>query len=200
MKSPSIFPLKMAMAGKNIMAIEAVANSIELASLDVDTAAEYHRECPALSKSVYPSITTTESSTIIPSTAISAARVTVFSSNPRKYMMPSVAAMQIGTDVELTSAVRSGKSSNMTTITTRMASIRSRRNDRTERSTTCGWSVMRWIWMSGVSVFSYSANTFSTFLPNSTTLFPLLISSESTIQRVLSVTESLYRICGTLSG
>ena len=140
-----MLPLRMTKAGKNIMAIEAVAKSIELASLLVDTTAEYHRECPARSRSVYPSITTTESSTIIPSTAMSAAKVTVFSSKPIKYIMPSVAAMQIGTDVELIRAVRNGKSISITKMTMRMASSRSLRKERTDLSTTLGWSVMRWI-------------------------------------------------------
>ena len=86
----------------------------------------------------------------MPSTAISAASVTVFSSKPMKYMMPIVAAMHIGTEVELTSAVRSGNSISITKITISIASIRSFRNDRTDWSTTFGWSVMRCIWMSGV--------------------------------------------------
>ena len=51
-KSPSMLPLSIASAGKNIIAIEAVANSIDTASFFVDTAAEYHRECPARSRSV----------------------------------------------------------------------------------------------------------------------------------------------------
>ena len=51
-KSPIMFSLKMPRAGKNIMAIDAVAKSIEPESLVVDTAAEYHRECPSLSMSV----------------------------------------------------------------------------------------------------------------------------------------------------
>ena len=91
--------------------------------------------------------------------------------------------MQMGTDVELTIAVRSGNSISITSITTRMASIRSFRNDFTDASTTRGWSVMRWMWMSGVDFCSNSAMISSTFSPNSTTLLPLRISSDSMMQR-----------------
>ena len=124
-------------------------------------------------------MTTTESSTIMPSTAMRAARVTVFISKPRKYMMPSVAAMHIGTDVELTRAVFSGKSTSITMMTTRMASMRSFRNERTERSTTCGWSVMRCMWMSGGMFLAYSCITSSTWSPKATTLLPGRISMDS---------------------
>ena len=37
--------------GKNIAAIEIVANNIDPASFVVETTAEYHRECPTLNKS-----------------------------------------------------------------------------------------------------------------------------------------------------
>ena len=74
-------------------------------------------------------MTTTESSTTIPNTAINAAKVTVFSSNPKKYIIPNVAAIHIGTDVELTNAVRSGKSNSITIMTTSTASSKSLRND-----------------------------------------------------------------------
>ena len=53
-------------------------------------------------------------------------------------------AMQTGTPVLATNAVRRGKSSNMTAITTTIEMRISFRNDRTESLTTLGWSVIRW--------------------------------------------------------
>ena len=83
-------------------------------------------------------MTMTLSSTIIPKTKISAARVTVFSSMPVRYIRPIQMAVQTGTPVDATRAVRSGKSSSMTAITTRMEMTMSRKKERTESLTTFG--------------------------------------------------------------
>ena len=87
----------------------------------------------------------------MPNTKISAASVTVFNSMPVRYISPIQIAVHTGTPVDATKAVRSGKSTNMTAITTRMEITISRRNEMTESFTTFGWSVMRWKRMSGGS-------------------------------------------------
>ena len=104
--------------------------------------------------------------------------------------------MHIGTDVELMRAVRSGKSISITKMTMRMASRRSLRKERTDLSTTLGWSVMRWTWMSGVMVASYSLMMSSTLAPKSTTLLPGRISIESITQRLPRAEVSLYLMWG----
>ena len=81
-------------------------------------------------------MTITESSTIMPNTTMSAASVTVFSSMPEMNISPRVTAMQTGTLEPDTKAVRSGKSSNITAITTKMENSRSRKNDITDLLTT----------------------------------------------------------------
>ena len=88
-------------------------------------------------------MTITESSTIMPSTKMSAASVTVFSSIPVKYISPSAIAIHTGTPVLATRAVRRGKSMSMTRITTTIEMSMSRRKEETEASTTFGWSVIR---------------------------------------------------------
>ena len=72
----------------------------------------------------------------MPSTTMSAARVTVFSSIPKMYISPMVTAVQTGTLEPDTRAVRSGKRSSITAMTTSMEKSRSRRNDITDLLTT----------------------------------------------------------------
>ncbi|OQA49407.1 MAG: hypothetical protein BWY47_00747 [Bacteroidetes bacterium ADurb.Bin302] len=79
-----------------------------------------------------------ESSTTIPSTTISAASVTVLSSILNRYINPIETAVQMGKPELATRAVRSGNSINITTITTIIDMIRSRKNELTDLSTTVG--------------------------------------------------------------
>ena len=72
----------------------------------------------------------------MPSTTMRAAKVTVFSSMPKMYISPKVTAVQTGTLEPDTRAVRSGKSSSITAMTTKMEKRRSRRNDITDLLTT----------------------------------------------------------------
>ena len=85
-----------------------------------------------------------ESSTIIPSTTIKAASVTVFNSIPNKYIKPILMAVQMGKPELAMRAVRMGNSNSMTAMTTIMEMSRSRRNELTDFWTTLGWSVMRY--------------------------------------------------------
>ena len=139
-------------------------------------------------------MTITESSTIMPSTKISAARVTVFSSMPVIYISPMQIAMHTGTPVQATRAVRNGKSRSITAMTTRIEISISRRNERTESSTTFGWSVTRCRRMSGGNCSEASSSTFCTVSPNATILLPgsisMLMSSElGTLYRLASLPE-----------
>ena len=80
----------------------------------------------------------TESSTIIPSTTMSAARVTVLRSIPIRYMMAMAMIVQIGTPELAIRADFSGKRISMTRITTIIAITRSLTNAHTDVSTTLG--------------------------------------------------------------
>ena len=123
-------------------------------------------------------MTTTESSTIMPSTTMRAAKVTVFNSMPNRYMMAHAAAMQTGTEVEETKAVRKGKRKSITRMTMMMASMRSFRKECTDLLTTTGWSVMRCTLMSGGAVARKVSISLLTSSPKATTLFPGRISIE----------------------
>ena len=101
----------------------------------------------------------------MPSTTMRAARVTVFNSMPKRYISPMLMAVQMGRPELATRAVRKGKRSSITTMTTIMEMSRSRRKDLTERSTTLGWSVMRYISTLSGRVSLNSASTFSTAFP-----------------------------------
>ena len=127
-----------------------------------------------------------ELSTIIPSTTIKAARVTVFSSMLNVYMMASDMAVQIGIPELATKAERIGKSINMTSMTTMMEVTRSRRKDHTESPTTFGWLVILVMVTLAGSSFSNSSNNWSTSAPNSTMLLPGLISMETRMADVPS--------------
>ena len=181
MKSAKL-PVMRPNIGKNIPEIEVVARTIGTNKSRVETAAAYQREWPCANRSLYPSITMTESSTTIPNTTISAARVTVFNSIPKRYMIPIVMAMQTGKPVELTRAVRNGKRTSMTAMTMSTETTRSLRNDRTLLSTTRGWSVILCIWTSGGNVARICSNISSTLAPNATMLLPDCISILSSRQ------------------
>ena len=101
---------------------------------------------------------TTESSTIMPSVTINAAKVTVFSSIPN--MQNSANAMKIVTGIDMaeTPATRSGISKITTTITEATAISNSRRKLITESSTTLAWSVMVVMLTSSGRVFLYSSS------------------------------------------
>ena len=79
---------------------------------------------------------TMESSTIIPSTTISAARVTVLSGMPHKYMIPTEIKVAKGIVIAATSAERNGNKIIITRIMIIMAMINSCRNEETESPTT----------------------------------------------------------------
>lgn len=72
----------------------------------------------------------------MPSTTTSAARVTVLSGMPHKYMTPTEMKVESGIVTAATTADRSGKSSIMTRMMMAMATNRSRRNECTESPTT----------------------------------------------------------------
>ncbi len=128
----------------------------------------------------------------MPSTTIRAARVTVFNSTPSRYIIAHVAATQTGTEVEETSAVRSGKRKSITRITMTTASTRSFRNESTDLLTTTGWSVMRCTRMSGGAVARNDSITLLTSLPKETILLPERISMEKMRQRLLVTDVSEY--------
>ena len=121
-----------------------------------------------------------ESSTIIPSTTIRAARETVFRHIPKRYIQARAIAVQTGTPEDAMSAERMGKSRSITRITTSIDISKSLRKDQTESPTTFGWSVMRETFrLSGASDIK-SASTLSTSFPNATILLSGRISMEST--------------------
>ena len=92
-------------------------------------------------------------------------------------------AVQTGTLEPETKAVRSGKSSSITAMTTRIEKSRSRRNDITDLLTTWGWLVILCISTSGGNVCLHLAISCSTFLPKATMLLPGAISMEiSTVE------------------
>ena len=84
-----------------------------------------------------------ESSTIMPSTTIRAASVTVLRSMPVRYMTARATAVHTGTPELAMSAERIGKSISITKMTTSIEMTRSRRNENTDVPTTLGWSVIR---------------------------------------------------------
>ena len=121
-----------------------------------------------------------------------AAKVTVLSSIPRRYIIAHAAAMHTGTDVDDTNAVFNGNSISITKMTMRIASMRSFRNDNTDLLTTTGWSVIRCTLMSGGAVFRKALIFSFTSSPNATTLYPGRISMENIKHRLLSTTLSEY--------
>ena len=181
MKSPR-YPEMMAFDGKNIAPIAIVAIIIGTkSSLALSVAASSGR-LPLRIFSIYPSIVMIESSTIIPSTTIRAARVTMFMGMLSRYIAASEVAVHTGTPVHAIIADLSGKSINITIMTTRMDTSRSLRKFTTERLTTLGWSVMRVIvTLSGVS--SENAEiTLSTSSPNAVMLLSGRIATERTME------------------
>ena len=106
----------------------------------------------------------------MPRTTISAAKVTVFNSMPNRYMMAQAAAIQTGTEVDETKAVRKGKRKSITMMTMMMASMRSFRKERTDLLTTTGWAVMRCTLMSGGAVDRKVSISLLTSSPKATTL------------------------------
>ena len=127
-----------------------------------------------------PSIVMMESSTIMPSTAIRAARETILTCIPVKNIRASATAMQTGTPELAMSAERIGKSSSITRITTSIEISRSRMKDMTERWTTLGWSVMRLRCTDSGAEAENSASTRSTSWPKSTILLSGRIVTLST--------------------
>ena len=124
-----------------------------------------------------------ELSTIIPSTTIIAARVTIFSSMPTMYMMATDTNVLSGMVIAATMAERSGKSTIITRMIIIIEIIRSRRKDVMLTDTTLGLSAMRVTLTSSGSSFSRnSSSTRSTSLPYCMTLFPGLISMERSTQ------------------
>ena len=117
-----------------------------------------------------------ELSTIIPSTTIRAASVTVFSGMPTVYMMAIDMNMLIGIEVAATTADLKGNRIIITAITIIMAMNRSRTNEVTDSSTTLGWSAMRLMETLLGSSFSNDLSTSSTCWPYSTMLKPSRIS------------------------
>ena len=128
----------MASIGKNITLIEAVESIIGTKSSFMLELAASTLLIPLPRLSIYPSIVMTESSTIIPSTTMSAARVTVLRSIPIRYMMAMAMIVQIGTPELAIRADLSGKRISMTRITTIIAITRSLTNAHTDVSTTLG--------------------------------------------------------------
>ena len=127
-------------------------------------------------------MTTIELSTIIPSTTISAARVTMFSSIPAIYITATETNVLSGMVMAATMAERRGKSTIITTMMIIMATKRSRRKLVTLRLTTFGLSAMRVTFTSaGSSFLRKSLSTLSTSLPYCTTLLPGVISIEISI-------------------
>ena len=121
----------------------------------------------------------TESSTIMPSTTISAASDTVFSGMSVRNIIASAIAVHTGTAELAISADFNGKSSSITAMTTSMEITRSRRKDHTELPTTLGWSVILLsVTLSG-SPASNSAITLSTSFPKLTMSLSGLISIEN---------------------
>ena len=119
-----------------------------------------------------------ESSTIIPSTTIRPASVTVFSPIPVRYMTARAIAVHTGTPELAISAERIGESMSITRITTNIEISRSLRKENTEFLTSFGWSVMRVsVTLSGMSC-SNSARTLSSFLPKATMSLSERISTE----------------------
>ena len=129
-------------------------------------------------------MTTIELSTIMPSTTISAASVTVLSGMPQAYISPTEMKVERGMVMAATTAERHGKRNIITTMMMAMATNRSRRNDETESPTTFASSAMRATWTSDGSTSSVNAwSTWSTSRPYSTMLYPSRISIESSTQR-----------------
>ena len=119
-----------------------------------------------------------ESSTIIPSTTIRAASVTVFRFMPVRNIIPMATAVHTGTPELAIRADLTGNSRSITKITTSIEMTRSLRNDHTEVPTTLGWSVtFDTLTLSG-SVAPNSARTSSTSLPNATMLLSGRISTD----------------------
>ena len=128
----------MASIGKNITLMEAVERIIGTKSSFMLELAASTLFIPLAILSIYPSIVMTESSTIIPSTTIRAASVTVLRSIPIRYMIAMAMAVQIGTPELAIRADLSGKRISITSMTTIMAITRSLTNAHTEVSTTLG--------------------------------------------------------------
>ncbi len=106
------------------------------------SSAASHGFIPDFRLYMYPSIITMELSTVIPSTTTSAAKVTVLRGMPNMYISPMLIKVLSGITMAATRAVRIGKSTIITRITTSMAMNRSRRNETTDSPTTSDWSIM----------------------------------------------------------
>ena len=128
----------MASIGKNMTLIDAVERSIGTNSSFMLALAASILFIPLARLSIYPSIVMTESSTIIPSTTIRAAKVTVLRSIPIRYITAIAMVVQIGTPELAIRADFNGKRISMTSITTSMAITRSLTNAHTDVSTTLG--------------------------------------------------------------
>ena len=128
-------------------------------------------------------MTTIELSTIMPRTTISAAKVTVLSGMPHRYITPTDMKVDNGMVMAATSAERNGKSSIITAMMMAIETKRSRRNEWTESPTTLAWSAMRSTETSSGSTSSMNCrSTSSTSSPYSTMLLPACISIESSTQ------------------
>ena len=130
-------------------------------------------------------MTTMLLSTIMPSTTMRQARVMMFSSMPKAYIMPVLTKVDRGMVRAATMALFNGKSTIITATMMSMEMMRSRRKSLTLVPTTSGWSVMRRIvTSSGRQSWRNWFSTTSTSLPNCTMLCPLSISSERMTQRL----------------
>ena len=128
-------------------------------------------------------MTTMLLSTTIPSTTMSAARVTMFSSMPIIYIIATLMNVLSGMVMAATIAERSGKSTIMTRMMMTIEMSRSRKKSLTLMATTFGWSAMRVIvTSSGSSDCRKSCSTWSTSRPYCTMLLPAVISIDSSTQ------------------
>ena len=147
MTSPAS-PVRVNRIGKKMAQMQIVAKNIGQKYCTTLCMAASFLLYPLLRYSMYPSITTMELSTIIPSTTIRLASVIMLSSIPAAYMIPVEMNVERGMVIAATTAERSGKSMTITNIMISMDNIRSRKKSCTEMATTSGWSVMRLIWTS----------------------------------------------------
>ena len=170
----------MASIGKNMTLMEAVERSIGTKSSFMLELAASKRLIPLPRLSIYPSIVMTESSTIIPSTTMSAAKVTVFRSMPIRYMMAMAMEVQIGTPELAISADFNGKRISMTSMTTIIAMTRSLTKAHTDVSTTLGWSEILVIVTLSGRLSENSDTILSISFPKVTMLFPERISIDMT--------------------
>ena len=128
-------------------------------------------------------MTTMLLSTTMPSTTMSAASVTMFSSMPSIHMMPTEMNVLRGTVMAATMAERRGKSIIITSTMMTIEMMRSRRKSLTLSATTFGWSAMRVrLTSEGSSSAAKLLSTLSTSSPYCTMLLPGVISNDSSTQ------------------